>query len=179
MQEKSNIKTESDQQPASSRSSERLPDCTTVEVSPPVNETVTAWLAHGKAGAANVPAVRFNGTELNYEQLDRMSNRIAHTLMRNGVRSGDRVGLSLDRSIEMVASLIGILKCGAAYVPFDAHYPRERLNMMQEDAHMRLMLVHEACMDRFEHAPCPVLIWETFIFERLDLLERCDEVVFD
>src|SRR6185436_8769133 len=60
------------------------------------------------------------------------------------VRSGDFVGVCLDRSPGLIAALIGILKAGAAFVPFDAKYPAQRLQYMFEDAGVRLLLTSAA-----------------------------------
>src|SRR5271155_2745791 len=66
------------------------------------------------------------GGALTYEQLERLSNQIAHELREGGVRAGDRVGLLLDKRVEGVAALMGIQKAGAAYVPVDPFSPPQR-----------------------------------------------------
>jgi amino acid adenylation domain-containing protein len=71
-------------------------------------------------------AVMGLGGSLSYEQLERLSNQIAHQLRESGVRPGDRVGLLLDKRVEGVAALLGIQKAGAAYVPVDPFSPPQR-----------------------------------------------------
>jgi len=71
-------------------------------------------------------AVTGPGGTLTYEQLERVSNQIAHELRAGGVRPGDRVGLFLDKRVEGVAALLGIQKAGAAYVPVDPFSPPQR-----------------------------------------------------
>ena len=71
---------------------------------------------------------------LSYQQLNQRANKIAHYLMLKNLGKGSRVGLCLERSIDMVASLFGILKAGATYVPLDPHHPRERLAYIIQDA---------------------------------------------
>jgi len=115
------------------------------------NATVNQWLSH-ETGTALV----FRDASLSCSELDVFSNRIAHYLAKAGVRHGDNVGLCLDRSIEMVAVLLGILKAGAAYVPLDPAYPAERLGMMQEDARLRHVLTHSAHAHLFADA----MVWE-------------------
>lgn len=66
------------------------------------------------------------GGSLTYEQLESLSNQIAHQLRDGGVRAGDRVGLLLDKRVEGVAALLGIQKAGAAYVPVDPFSPPNR-----------------------------------------------------
>lgn len=162
MQEQSNIYTESDDQRSSARTLERLPDFTTTEVSPPVHTTVTQWLSHGMSVTPDAPAIRFEKSGLTHGELDALGNRIADALTRSGVQPGDRVGLCLNRSIEMVAAVIGILRSGAAYVPLDPDYPAERLAMMQEDASLRMLLVHAVYADQFNASLSPVTVWEDF-----------------
>ena len=80
--------------------------------------------------AAKTPhavAVQCETAELTYEELDRQSNALAHDLRSRGVAPGNLVGICMERSLEMVVSLLGILKSGAAFVPFDPEYPRDRL----------------------------------------------------
>jgi amino acid adenylation domain-containing protein len=93
--------------------------------------------------AARVPqktAVRCGDSALTYAQLEQRSNAIAARLQASGIKRGDLVGIHLERSTDMVAGLLGILKCGAAYVPMDPAFPAERLAFMVEDAHMPLIL---------------------------------------
>ncbi|MFY4718753.1 amino acid adenylation domain-containing protein [Streptomyces sp. LaBMicrA B280] len=71
--------------------------------------------------------------ELSYRELDASSDALAHRLVVAGVRSGDRVGLFLDRSVAYVVAMLGVLKAGGAYVPLDARQPGERLGWMLRD----------------------------------------------
>jgi amino acid adenylation domain-containing protein len=85
-------------------------------------------------------ALVFAGEALTYAELNARANRLAHRLRRLGVGCGDRVGLCLERSAEMVAGLLAVLKAGAAYVPLDPGYPRERLAFMLADSQVRVLL---------------------------------------
>jgi amino acid adenylation domain-containing protein len=67
---------------------------------------------------------------ISYETLDRRANAIAAMLRRAGVGKGDRVPLLLPRGVRFIACALGVMKCGAAYVPFDPSYPPERLRRM-------------------------------------------------
>lgn len=77
---------------------------------------------------------------ITFAELDARANRIAHALSARGVRTGDWVGLCLPRGIDLVASLLGVLKVGAAYVPLDPAFPLQRLRDMAEDAGLALLL---------------------------------------
>ncbi len=111
---------------------------------PSVMSTVTEWLRRGAAEHPDTPAVHDDRVQLSHVELEVMSNRIAHRLQAEGVGRGDRVGLCVTRSVELVACLVGILKCGAAYVPLDPSYPRDRLTIMQEDADLRAIVASAA-----------------------------------
>ena len=77
---------------------------------------------------------------ITFAELDARANRIANALAARGVRAGDWVGLCLPRGIDLVASLLGVLKVGAAYVPLDPAFPLQRLRDMAEDAGLALLL---------------------------------------
>jgi amino acid adenylation domain-containing protein len=86
-------------------------------------------------------AVRFGEQTLSYGQLERRSNQLAAHLRRLGVQRGDRVGLCTERSLELVIGILGILKCGSAYVPLDPAYPEDRQRYMAEDSALQVVVV--------------------------------------
>ncbi len=88
-------------------------------------------------------ALVFEGERLTYLQLDRRANQLARLLRNMGVGPEVRVGVSLERSLEMVVALLGVLKAGGAYVPLDRDYPPERLRFMREDAGIAVLLSRE------------------------------------
>ena len=79
-------------------------------------------------------ALVFEESTLSYAELNAQANRLAHLLIGRGVGPEDLVALALPRSIEMVVTLLGILKAGAAYLPLDPDYPVERLSYILRDA---------------------------------------------
>ncbi|MBX7168198.1 MAG: amino acid adenylation domain-containing protein [Pirellulales bacterium] len=83
------------------------------------------------------------GSKLSYTELDQRSAAVARYLASRGVGRGDLVGLYCQRSLDMIVALLGVLKSGAAYVPLDPMYPRERLESMLSDAEVALVLTHE------------------------------------
>src|SRR5437667_192947 len=85
-------------------------------------------------------ALVFEGEELSYAELNRRANRLAHSLIAEGIGPEDIVGLSLPRSVEMIVGLVGVLKSGAAYLPIDPEYPAERMAYMLEDAQPKVVL---------------------------------------
>jgi amino acid adenylation domain-containing protein len=85
-------------------------------------------------------AVVFEHESLTYRQLNSRANSLAHHLQALGVGPDVLVGICLERSLEMVVGLLGILKVGGAYVPLDPAYPTERLALMLEDTQISVLL---------------------------------------
>jgi amino acid adenylation domain-containing protein len=86
------------------------------------------------------PAVRFMGQPLTYAELNSRANRVARLLRREGLTKGDAVAVVLDRSLELVVTLIAVLKTGAAYVPLDAGHPPERNRKICEDSRVKFVI---------------------------------------
>jgi amino acid adenylation domain-containing protein len=77
---------------------------------------------------------------LSYRELNERANRVAHHLVRHGVGPEVVVGVHVQRSLELVVGLLGVLKAGAAYLPLDPRYPVERLAFMLEDCNAQVLL---------------------------------------
>ncbi|MCS9306407.1 non-ribosomal peptide synthase/polyketide synthase [Pseudomonas aeruginosa] len=86
------------------------------------------------------PALAFGEERLDYAELNRRANRLAHALIERGVGADRLVGVAMEGSIEMVVALMAILKAGGAYVPVDPEYPEERQAYMLEDSGVQLLL---------------------------------------
>jgi amino acid adenylation domain-containing protein len=86
---------------------------------------------------------------LRYGELNRRANQLAHYLQELGVRPGVLVGICVERSLDMVVGLLGILRAGGAYVPFDPAYPVERLHFMLRDAQAPVLVTHHHLAQRF------------------------------
>jgi amino acid adenylation domain-containing protein len=85
--------------------------------------------------------------QLSYEAVNRRANRLAHHLRRLGVGPETRVALLLERSPEMIISLLAVLKAGGAYVPLDAAYPSERLRFMLEDTKAAVVITQQSLVN--------------------------------
>ena len=94
----------------------------------------------------------FGETELSYAELNQRANRLAHRLIALGVKPETKVGIAVERSIEMIVGLLGILKAGGAYVPLDPEYPQERLKYMVTDSAIGLLLTQSHIRARIPHA---------------------------
>jgi len=110
----------------------------------PRDETIHTAFAKHAAQAPDRIALVFGREELTYGVLESRANQLARFLQANGVALGDLVGISLDRTPDLVISILGILKAGAAYVPIDSSYPDERIAFMLRDSGVRLVLTTQA-----------------------------------
>jgi amino acid adenylation domain-containing protein len=109
---------------------------------------VTRHLVHGALWTAaqrwpNKVAVRADGRSLTYGQLDVAADRVAGALAAMGVSGGDRVGLYLNKTVEAVAAIYGILRAGAAYVPLDPDAPPARCALIAEDCALAALVADE------------------------------------
>lgn len=88
-------------------------------------------------------AVSFEKTRLIYAELNSKANQLAHYLRKRGIGPEARVGICMERSLDLVVALLGVLKAGAAYVPLDPEYPAARLKYMLDDAGISLLLAQK------------------------------------
>ncbi|HEX4959261.1 MAG TPA: amino acid adenylation domain-containing protein, partial [Thermoanaerobaculia bacterium] len=111
-----------------------------------IREELDATLTlHGRfaARARQTPeasALTCGDLNVTYGELNRRANQLAHWLRDRGAGPESRVGLSLDRSVDLVVGILGVLKAGAAYVPLDPGSPKERLAFILEDAEIRIVV---------------------------------------
>ena len=92
-------------------------------------------------------AVVFEEEQLTYRELSKRANQLAHYLRKHGVGPDKLVGICVERSMEMVIGLLGILKAGAGYVPLDPSYPAERLEFMLADAQALILLTQRQLLE--------------------------------
>ena len=98
----------------------------------------------------NAIAIVCGNQQLTYQALNQRANRIAHHLQSLGSDHGMLVGLYMERSIEMVVGLLGILKAGAAYLPLDPNYPQERLAYMLSDSQSPILLTQHKLVNSLQ-----------------------------
>jgi amino acid adenylation domain-containing protein len=101
-------------------------------------------LTEAAAGQPHRPAVASDGCLLTYQELDRLSNKVARALLRQGVAPGDRVGILAPKSAAAVIALYGTLKAGACYVPLDPKAPAGRLSHIVRDSGAVVIVADEA-----------------------------------
>jgi len=94
-------------------------------------------------------AIVFKGQSVSYCELNQRANQLAHYLMSKGVGPEVRVGLCLERSLEMMVGILAVVKAGGCYVPIDADYPVERISYMLQDSDCRLVLSQQVMAPLF------------------------------
>ena len=100
------------------------------------------------------------GHTQSYSELDAATDAVAAMLVANDVQRGELVGLSIDRSLELVVGMLGILKAGAAYLPLDPAYPDQRLEFCMRDSGLRSVLTQRRYAARFQEAGVTALVVE-------------------
>ena len=127
----------------------------------PRNRSIKDLFEEQVARDADAVAVEYQGRRLSYGELNARANRLAHHLRTLGVGPEVRVGLCLERSLEMVVGILGILKAGGAYVPLDPGYPGPRLAMMLEDTAAPVLLSESGLRDRLPSFAGKVICLDT------------------
>lgn len=93
-------------------------------------------------------AAMFEGSTLTYRELNNRANQVARSLQRQVSKSGARIGICLERSLDMLTCLVGVVKMGGIYVPLDPGYPENRLAFMLEDAQLDLLVTRTELLGR-------------------------------
>ncbi len=110
----------------------------------PAGLRLDALLAQGLQIAPEATALVFEGQSLSYRDLHARARQLAHVLRERGAGPSVLVGVCVERSLELVVALVGIMVSGAAYVPLDPSLPAERLSGMAKDADIKLLLTRHA-----------------------------------
>ncbi|NOQ25906.1 MAG: amino acid adenylation domain-containing protein [Bacteroidales bacterium] len=115
-------------------------------------------------------ALIFNNESKTFLELDELSNSVAIELTKRGVESGQLIGLMIDRSIEMIIGILGILKAGAAYLPMDPLYPEERNQLIIEKSEIEYVLVNNKRSENIKATQIDILKdinFEETVFESI------------
>jgi len=117
-------------------------------------------------------AVSFNNENISYNELNKKTNKLAHLLVDQGVLTEDLVGFYLDRKIEMIISILAILKTGAGYVPIDFSYPKERVEHILSDSKTKILLTESTVIEKYDYPDEQIILIDT-LEEKLK--EKSDE----
>ena len=108
----------------------------------PSNKSVVELFEEQVKNTPSKPAVFFEGNTLTYEELNKKANSIALYLIKNNVKKEDVIGIFLDKSMESIISILGILKAGCAYLPIDVAYPEDRIEYMVSNSNTKFIITN-------------------------------------
>ena len=109
----------------------------------------------------NSTALIFEDKKFTYKQINEKANQLAHYLMANGVRPGAIVGVSVERSPDLTIALLAVLKAGAAYVPLDYSYPKDRLAFMLEETCPECVICTEATRSKLPESKSKLIVLDS------------------
>jgi enterobactin synthetase component F len=110
---------------------------------PVPDTTLAASIESAMAAFPDRIALEFGGQELTYRELENATSTLGRMLVDRGVKRGHVIGVSLDRSLEMLVAFVAIMRVGAAYLPVDASHPADRVALMLSVANASLLIVNE------------------------------------
>jgi amino acid adenylation domain-containing protein len=125
------------------------------------NVCVNELFEQQAARTPDAPAVVFQGRQLTYRELNERANQLANYLRKRGIGPEVLVGVSVNRSPEMLVGLLAIWKAGGAYIPLDPTYPQERLSFMVEDSSAKLLLTSSKHVHLFASAKNKTILLDT------------------
>jgi amino acid adenylation domain-containing protein len=141
--------------------SQILVDWNRTEADYPRNATIHELFDAQCERTPEAVALREGRNCLIFRELQARSNRFAHHLRRLGAGRGTRVALCVERSLNMVVALLGVLKTGAAYIPLDPSYPADRLQFMLEDAVATLLVTHSGVLKKLRFSEAKTVNLDT------------------
>ncbi|MGB9120922.1 MAG: amino acid adenylation domain-containing protein, partial [Candidatus Angelobacter sp.] len=124
------------------------------------DKTVVGMFEEQAARTPDAPAVVSGARTLTYRELDARADKLAAYLAMHGVRPEVVVGVSMDRSPELVISLLAIMKAGGAYLPLDTSYPSLRLAFMVADAGVTILVTQQHLLQQWEDYEGRCIVWE-------------------
>ncbi|WP_121809993.1 non-ribosomal peptide synthetase [Mucilaginibacter kameinonensis] len=110
------------------------------EANYPKEENIVSLFEAQSVKTPEATALVFEGETVSYRELNERSNQIAHYLIKQGIGKESFVAICIERGLNMMAGIFGILKAGAAYVPVDMDYPKERISYILEDTQAAIVL---------------------------------------
>ncbi|TDD95786.1 polyketide synthase [Flavobacterium cellulosilyticum] len=122
------------------------------------DSTLHALFAERAEMYSNSVAIEFENKIVTYGELDIMTNQIANYLWSQGLRPGQIVAISMERSSNLIASLFAIMQCGAAYLPLDPKFPTARLEFMLKDSEASFLLTTKTLSTSLVHCQRTILI---------------------
>ena len=117
-----------------------LYDFNNTKIDYPINKTISQLFEEQVEKSPDSTALVFGDNSLTYRELNEKANSLAYYLRNKGVKRNDIVGIMVNRSIEMIVSILAVLKSGACYIPIDPEYPQDRIEYMLNDSKAKILL---------------------------------------
>lgn len=114
----------------------------------PKDKTITELFEEQVNKSPDSTALVFGDNSLTYKELNERANSLAYTLKENGITRNDIVGIMVNRSLEMIISILAVLKSGACYVPIDPEYPQDRIEYMLENSNSKILLTFKKLQNK-------------------------------
>ena len=133
----------------------------------PADLTALDLIAEQVALHPDTEAVRCGKQSLSYAELDAQANQLSNYLRQKGIQNEQLVGVCMNRSIEMLVSILGIMRSGGAYLPIDPNYPQQRLDYILEDSQLQWIIVDESGTE---------IIPESDDYDRINLVAQWSEI---
>ncbi|NBD17978.1 MAG: amino acid adenylation domain-containing protein [Cyanobacteria bacterium] len=116
------------------------------EVNYPQNQCIHQLFEEQVEQTPSAIALVLEGQHLTYRELNARANQLAHYLQQLGVGPEGLIGICLERSVELIVAMLGILKTGAAYLPLDPSYPQQHLDLILDDANVSILLTQQTLL---------------------------------
>ncbi|WP_276209479.1 non-ribosomal peptide synthase/polyketide synthase [Pseudomonas lutea] len=129
--------------------------------SPYVNRPIHELIAEHARIRPQAIALVHGEQRLTFAEFDRRANQLAHALRGRGIGTEVRVAIAMERGVDLWVAFFAVLKSGGAYIPLDPDYPTERLRYMLEDGGVKLLISHDAALNRVPVGDVPLLNLDT------------------
>ncbi|RAL25793.1 amino acid adenylation domain-containing protein [Thermoflavimicrobium daqui] len=154
-----------------------LKSCNDNQADYPKEQTIHKWFEEQVVKTPHQVAVVYKDDQLTYQELNEQANRLAYVLRQKGTKPDDRIGLMIERSLDMIVGILAILKAGGAYVPIDPQYPVERMRYMLADSGANLILSQSSIMEKLNKEELGSVEWldvQTLDLKEMDVSNLSD-----
>lgn len=148
----------------------------------PKDETLQEIFEKQVAKNPNQVAVKLGDKQLTYLELNERANQLARSLRARGVKAGKVVGLMVERSLDMMVGIWGIIKSGATYLPIEPNYPKDRIDYMLEDSQVQILVGHTQLIDQIDYTGEVIDITDINLYQgdksNLENINSPDDIVY-
>ena len=159
-----------------------LEDFNQTTVEHPVNLTVQEFIEKKAVIQPDQIAVFDEEHKLTYQELNKRANQLAYALRREGAQPNETIGIIMKPSTDMIVSVLGVLKSGAAYVPIDPNYPTERINFILKDSRCSIVVTQGNLMDTIDFPGLIInmdwLLWENEDSTNISLVNCSSDLAY-